>query len=167
MTNKYETLFGHSVESLNRTKQSFLFARHGEMLSLKPYFENYLSGNPQLSSNDKRIRQIAIFLAVQNSSIGDLVTHWLTQSLSHSLTHSTFTFDTQRATPETCDLWNIRSEIIGDMTWPKKYLPTNRPAHLPTYFSTQEHTLKERKSYKHSETGMSLLMCPWPVNKAG
>ena len=36
------------------------------------------------------------FLAVQNSSIGDLVTH--------SLTDTTFTFDIQRATPETSDL---------------------------------------------------------------
>ena len=43
---------------------------------------------------------ILVVLAVQNSSIGDLVAN----SLTHSLTHSTFTFDTQRATPETCDL---------------------------------------------------------------
>ena len=49
------------------------------------------------------------FLAVQNSSIGDLVTDWLT--------HSTFTFDIQRTTLETCDLWNIWSEWWGDMTW--------------------------------------------------
>ena len=40
------------------------------------------------------------FLAVQNSSIGDLVTH----SLTHSLTDGTFTFDIQRATLETCEL---------------------------------------------------------------
>ena len=39
------------------------------------------------------------FLAVQNSSIGDLVTHWVSQSL-------TFTFAIQRAIPETCDRWN-------------------------------------------------------------
>ena len=44
------------------------------------------------------------FLAVQNSSIGDLVTHSLTHSLTDSVTHSTFTFDIKRATLETCDL---------------------------------------------------------------
>ena len=37
-----------------------------------------------------------VFLAVQNSSLGDLVTE--------SLTDSTFTFEVQRATLETCDL---------------------------------------------------------------
>ena len=59
------------------------------------------------------------FLAVQNSSIGDLVTDWLT--------HSTFTFDIQRTTLETCDLWDIWSEWWGDMNWLKKtYLPTYR-----------------------------------------
>ena len=67
MPSKYETLFGHSVQTLKVwivwTKQSFLLARHGEVLSLKPNFENYVSGNPQLSSYDKRIRQIAIFSA--------------------------------------------------------------------------------------------------------
>ena len=62
-----------------------------------------------------------IFLAVQNSSL----THWLT--------HSTFTFDIQRATLETCDLWDIWSEWWGDMTWLKK-----------TYLPTLENTLKGR-----------------------
>ena len=64
-----------------------------------------------------------VSLAVQNSSIGDLVTH--------SLTHSTFTFDIQRATLETCDLWDIWSEWWGDMTrkstYPHTYLPTCPP----------------------------------------
>ena len=36
----------------------------------------------------------------------------------HSLTHSIFTFDLQRATLETCDLWDILSEWWGNMTWP-------------------------------------------------
>ena len=45
-----------------------------------------------------------MFLAVQNISIGDLVTDSLSHSLSHSLTDGTFTFDIHRATPETCDL---------------------------------------------------------------
>ena len=35
---------------------------------------------------------------------------WPCHSLTHSLTHSTFTFDIQRANPETCDLWDIWSE---------------------------------------------------------
>ena len=39
----------------------------------------------------------SLFSAVQNSSIGDLVTH----SLTDSLTHGNFTFDIQRATLET------------------------------------------------------------------
>ena len=45
------------------------------------------------------IQCVLCFLAVQNSSIGDLVTHWVT--------HWPFDFDMQRATPETCDLWDI------------------------------------------------------------
>ena len=70
------------------------------------------------------------FLAVQNSSIGDLVTH----SLTHSVT---FWFWHYRVTLETCDLWDIWSEWWGDMTWPKNtYLPTYLPIHLPNYLST-------------------------------
>ena len=57
------------------------------------------------------------FLAVQNSSIGDLVTHWVTQSLSQSVT---FTFAIQRAIPETCYHWDIWSEWWGDMTCLRK-----------------------------------------------
>ena len=52
------------------------------------------------------------FLEVQNSSIGDLVTHWLT--------HGTLLIDIQRATQETCDLWDIWLERWGAMKWPKK-----------------------------------------------
>ena len=65
----------------------------------------------------------AFFLAVQNSSIGDLVTHslWLTDSLSD------FWFWHYRVTLETCNLWDIWSEWWGDMTWPK-----NLPTHIPT-----------------------------------
>ena len=43
-------------------------------------------------------------LAVQNSSLGDLVTQSLTHSLTHSVTHGTLLIDIQRATQETCDL---------------------------------------------------------------
>ena len=45
----------------------------------------------------------------------------VTLSLTDSDTQSTFTFDIQRATQETCNLWDIWSEWWGDMTWPKKY----------------------------------------------
>ena len=58
------------------------------------------------------------FLAVQNSSIGDLVTH----SLTHWL--RTLLIVIQRATLETCELWDIWSEWWEDMTWPKKMTKT-------------------------------------------
>ena len=63
-----------------------------------------------------------------------------------AFTHGTFTFDIHRATPETCDL---------------------ETCDLPTCLPPKEHTLNERKSYKHSETGMTLLMCLSPVKIAG
>ena len=49
-----------------------------------------------------------IFLAVQNTSIGDLVIHSLTQWVSEwvRLTEGTFTFGIQRATLETCNFWH-------------------------------------------------------------
>ena len=43
-----------------------------------------------------KIAETEFFLAVHNSSIGDLVTQ--------SVSQGTFTFDLQRATLETCDL---------------------------------------------------------------
>ena len=49
------------------------------------------------------------------------------------VTDSTFTFDIQRVTLETCDLWDIWSECWGYMTWLKQ-----------TYLPTLENTLKER-----------------------
>ena len=42
--------------------------------------------------------------------------HWLT----HWLTQGTLPIDIQRATHETCDLWDLWSEWWGYMTWPKK-----------------------------------------------
>ena len=63
--------------------------------------------------------------AVQNSSIGDLVTDWLTDSW-----HGTLTFHIQRATLETSDQSDAE-------TWPdKKYLPTYPPTYLPIDRST-------------------------------
>ena len=56
--------------------------------------------------------QLGPFLAVHNSSIGDLVTH----ALTHWLTN--FYFRHYRVTLETCDLWDIWSEWWGNMTWP-------------------------------------------------
>ena len=51
---------------------------------MSPYLISYLTFN------------LSLFLAVQNSSIGDLVTHSLTNSV-------TFTFAIQRAILKTCD----------------------------------------------------------------
>ena len=42
--------------------------------------------------------------------------HWVTESL----TQGTLLIDIQRATQETCDLWDIWLEWWGDMNWPKK-----------------------------------------------
>ena len=44
----------------------------------------------------------------------------MTLSLTQSLTHSTLLIDIQRATLETCDLWDIWSKWWGHITWPKK-----------------------------------------------
>ena len=57
-----------------------------------------------------------VFLAVQNSSTGDLVIHWLNDSLTH-WGYFYCWLDIQRATQETCDLWDIWSEWWGDMCW--------------------------------------------------
>ena len=47
--------------------------------------------------------------------------------------------------PKACDLWDIWSEWLGDMTWPKNtYLHTYPPTYLPTYVPPLENTLKER-----------------------
>ena len=77
---------------------------------------NFFQGTPFLIWNSRR-REVwfvytLLFLAVQNSSLGDLVTE--------SLTQGTLLIDIQRATQETCDLWYIWSEWWGDMTWPAK-----------------------------------------------
>ena len=45
---------------------------------------------------------------------------WPCHSLSHSLTQGTLLIDIQRATQETCDLWDIWLERWGDTNWPKK-----------------------------------------------
>ena len=73
---------------------------------------NLIPGKPSkalnLCLNDSRQFHLQmlvfVFLAVQNSSIGDPVTH----SLTHSL--RTLLLDRKRATLETCDLWDIWSE---------------------------------------------------------
>ena len=68
------------------------------------------------------------FLAVQSSSIGDLVTDWLTHSLSD------FWFWHYRVALETCDLWDILSVSWGpDLTTKPTYLlPTYLPICQPT-----------------------------------
>ena len=74
--------------------------------------------------------------------------HWLTDSLTHWLSHSTFTFDIKRATQDTCDLWNIWSEWWGDLTWPthwsrqiKRQRQWQRQIHLENIFKEQSHVL--------------------------
>ena len=57
----------------------------------------------------RRLKSKNFFLAVQNSSIGGLVTHWVTDSLR------TLLLDRKRATLETCDLWDMWSEWWGDI----------------------------------------------------
>ena len=34
---------------------------------------------------------------------------------------NTFIEHLQRVIPDTCDFWDISSDWLGDMTWPKKY----------------------------------------------
>ena len=64
-------------------------------------FDNFDDKYFQINDS-KETMEVSMFLAVHNSSIGDLVTDSLTDSL-------TFTFDIQRATQETCDLSDIWS----------------------------------------------------------
>ena len=63
-----------------------------------------------LRAERQRVKE-PLFLAVQNSSIGDLVTDWVTDWV-------TFWFWHYRVTLETCDLWDIWSEWWRNMTWP-------------------------------------------------
>ena len=65
-----------------------------------------------LSILTKKRKHYWEFLAVHNSSIGDLVTDSLTDSVTN------FYFWHYRVTLETCDLWDIWSEGWGNMTWP-------------------------------------------------
>ena len=62
----------------------------------------------------------------------------MTLSLTDSLTKvRTLLIDIQRATLETCDLWDIWSKWWGDMTWPKD-LPTHLPVHLPSICDSRD-----------------------------
>ena len=74
-------------------------------------FKMFNASSPAHSPSDNEIRceSDRIFLAVHNSSIGDLVTDSLTQD---------FYFWHYRVTLENCDLWDIWSEWWGNMTWP-------------------------------------------------
>ena len=97
------------------------------------------------SVNGTKPAILFIFLAVQNSSIGDLVTD--------SLTHSTFTFDLQRATQETRDLWDIWSEWWGDMTWLRMTYQEQslRLATIETFDQCDEETWPDWKRPTKSE----------------
>ena len=65
---------------------------------------------------------VVLVREVSNIKLGKYVFSCLSrtaQNVTLSLTHSvTFTFDIQRATLETCDLWDIWSEWWGNMTSP-------------------------------------------------
>ena len=80
-----------------------------------------------------------LFLAVQNSSIGDLVTHSLTDWLTNSLT---FTFAVQRTILETCYHWDIWSEWWGDMTWLKIFRKFKKFQKIWKIFWKSEHFSK-------------------------
>ena len=56
------------------------------------------------------VADICHFLAVHNSSIGDLVTDWVTHS-------QYFYFWHYRVIQETCDLWDIWSDMSDEVTW--------------------------------------------------
>ena len=76
----------------------------------------------------------SIFSCPADSSIGDFVTHWLTEW--------PFKTHTNRVTLETCDLWDIWSEWWGNMTWPKKrqwqrQIQRQRQIHLESTFKEQ------------------------------
>ena len=74
------------------------------------------------NANGSPPRPKGMFSAVQNSSIGDLVTNSLTDWLSD------FWFWQFRVILETCNLWDIWWEWWGDMTWTKKWqLQIQRP----------------------------------------
>ena len=68
-----------------------------------------------IRSQNLYLSDVGIFLAVHNSSIGDLVTDSLTDSLTH---WQYFYFWHYRVTLETCDLSDIWSEWWENMTWP-------------------------------------------------
>ena len=72
------------------------------------------------------------FLAVQNSL-----------SLTHSLTHSTFTFDITEWPRWVVTF--VTFDQSDEETWPdQKFLPTHLPTHLPTCPPTLENILKVR-----------------------
>ena len=109
--------------------------------------------------------------------------------LSTSMRILTFTFAIQRAILETCDHRDIWSVWWGDITWlrktyqiPKiwKFSEIQRIVrnfeNFPKFWEFSDILRIFRKSqffqkilkfttYKHSETGMTLLICPWPVKR--
>ena len=74
-----------------------------------------------------------IFLAVQNSSIGDLVTDSLTDSV-------TFTFD---ITEQSWRIVTFETFVQRDMTWPKKLTKTNTKTNTKTKTKTMTYTFRE------------------------
>ena len=62
--------------------------------------------------------------------------HSVTDWLTHSLTQGTLLIDIQRATQETCDLWDLWLEWWGDMNWPKKKTMTGTKTKTKTMTET-------------------------------
>ena len=78
------------------------------------------------------------FLAVQNSSIGDLVTHWLTHSLSFDFNITEWPL--RLVTSETFD------QSDGE-TWPDQKIPTYLPIYIPNYLCTSIREHPKSHSY--------------------
>ena len=99
------------------------------------------------------------FLAVQNSSIGDLVTHWLTDWLTDSLSH--WVTDSQyfyfwHTKSNTRDLWPLKHPIWDhrrhDLTEKNTYQPTDQPTYLPIFSCPEQLNRWPCHSLTHSLT---------------
>ena len=62
-------------------------------------------------------RQFSFSLDFRFLSCPKQLNRWPCRSLDHSISQGTLQIDIHRATPETCELWNIGSERWGVITW--------------------------------------------------
>ena len=87
-------------KSLKLTLRTLFFVAYSILVTMNTYVGDPIGVSPiHITINNH-----ATFLAVHNSSIGDLVTHSLSQSLTESVR---FLILTIRVTLETCDLQGI------------------------------------------------------------